>query len=299
SRVIFDTQGSIKYAQVQPSLTLNSHLDKAYPLEQVIGDPSKPVMTRSRLYTNAKVYMYALTVSTTEPKNIKEALSDNSWIESIHGMDECDSMSTQMAIARLDADLQRTPTNRTKYHSIIRGLIYLTASRQDIAFATFTYNMGIRYPKNSSFELITYSDADHVGFHDDCKSTSGGLQFLCEKLVSWSSKKQDCTAMSIAESELYRYLFAVVIWMRTKLLDYEYKFNKISMYCDSKSVIAISCNPVQHSRTNHINIWYYFIKEHIERGTVELYFVRTEYQLADLFTKALPKERFKYLVQSN
>ncbi|GKA82557.1 hypothetical protein Tco_0789305 [Tanacetum coccineum] len=68
------------------------------------------------------------------------------------------------------------------------------------------------------------------------------------------------------------------------------------MYCDSKSTIAISCNPVQHSRSKHINIRYHFIKEHVERGTVELYFVRTEYQLADLFTKALPKERFEYLV---
>ncbi|GJR41997.1 hypothetical protein Tco_1310100 [Tanacetum coccineum] len=68
------------------------------------------------------------------------------------------------------------------------------------------------------------------------------------------------------------------------------------MYCDSMSVIAISCNPVQHSRTKHIDIQYHFIKEHVEKGTVELYFVETEYQLADLFTKALPKERFEYLV---
>ncbi|GJU61398.1 hypothetical protein Tco_1243233 [Tanacetum coccineum] len=68
------------------------------------------------------------------------------------------------------------------------------------------------------------------------------------------------------------------------------------MYCDSKSAIAISCNPVQHSKTKHIDIRYHFIKEHVEKGTVEIYFVETEYQLADLFTKALPKERFKYLV---
>ncbi|GJT32843.1 retrovirus-related pol polyprotein from transposon TNT 1-94 [Tanacetum coccineum] len=68
------------------------------------------------------------------------------------------------------------------------------------------------------------------------------------------------------------------------------------MYCDPKSVITISCNPVQHSRTKYINIRYHFIKEHVEKGTVELYFVGTEYQLADLFTKSLPKERFEYLV---
>ncbi|GJS32692.1 hypothetical protein Tco_0531074 [Tanacetum coccineum] len=68
------------------------------------------------------------------------------------------------------------------------------------------------------------------------------------------------------------------------------------MYCDSKSIIVISCNPVQHSRTKHINIRYHFIKEHVEQGTIELDFVGMEYELADLFTKALLKERFEYLV---
>nr|GEU99457.1 retrovirus-related Pol polyprotein from transposon TNT 1-94 [Tanacetum cinerariifolium] len=87
-----------------------------------------------------------------------------------------------------------------------------------------------------------------------------------------------------------------IIWMRTQLLDYGYKYNRIPIYCDSKSAIAISCNLVQHSKTKHIAIRYHFIKEHVENGTVELYFVGIEYQLADLFTKALPKEPFEYLV---
>ncbi|GJS23626.1 retrovirus-related pol polyprotein from transposon TNT 1-94 [Tanacetum coccineum] len=213
-----------------------------------------------------------------------------------HGLDECVSMSTPMATKRLDADLQGTPTDQTTYRRMIGGLMYLTASRPDIAFATFvcaryqarptvkhlkevkrifrylrqSYNMGLWYPKDSGFELIAYSDADHAGCKDDCKSTSGGLQFLGGKLV--------------------------IIWMRTQLLDYGYKYNRILMYCDSKSAIAISCNPVQHSKTKHIDIRYHFIKEHVEKGTVEIYFVGTEYQLADLFTKALPKERFEYLV---
>ncbi|GKC83471.1 retrovirus-related pol polyprotein from transposon TNT 1-94, partial [Tanacetum coccineum] len=132
-----------------------------------------------------------------------------------HGMDGCDSMSTPMATARLDADLHGTPTDQMKHRSMIGGLMYLTASRPDIDFATFvcacyqarptvkhlkevkrifrylrqTYNMGLWYLKDFGFELIAYSDADHAGCHDDCKSTSGGLQFLGEKLVSWSSRK--------------------------------------------------------------------------------------------------------------
>ncbi|GJX95250.1 retrovirus-related pol polyprotein from transposon TNT 1-94 [Tanacetum coccineum] len=218
-----------------------------------------------------------------------------------HGLDECVSMSTPMATERLDADLQGTPTDQTNYRRMIGGLMYLTASRPDIAFATFvcaryqarptvkhlkevkrifrylrqSYNMGLWYPKDSGFELIAYSDADHAGCKDDCKSTSGGVQFLGGKLVSWSSKKQDCTAMSTAEAEYVSLsaCCAQVIWMRTQLLDYGFKYNRIPMYCDSKSAIAISCNPVQHSKTKHIDIRYHFIKEH-----------------------ALPKERFEYLV---
>ncbi|GKC83878.1 hypothetical protein Tco_1139595 [Tanacetum coccineum] len=104
--------------------------------------------------------------------------------------------------------------------------------------------------------------------------------------------------MSTAEAEYVSLsaCCAQVIWMRTQLLDYGYKYNRIPMYCDSKSAIAISCNLVQHSKTKHIDIWYHFIKEHVEKGTVELYFVRTKYQLADIFIKALPKECFEYLV---
>nr|GEX39083.1 uncharacterized mitochondrial protein AtMg00810-like [Tanacetum cinerariifolium] len=85
--------------------------------------------------------------------------------------------------------------------------------------------------------------------------------------------------------------------MQTQLTDYGFHFNKIPIYCDSKSAIAISCNPVQHSRTKHIAVRYHFIKEHVEKGTIELYFVKTDYQLADIFTKALPTDLFNYLVR--
>nr|GFB33766.1 retrovirus-related Pol polyprotein from transposon TNT 1-94 [Tanacetum cinerariifolium] len=91
--------------------------------------------------------------------------------------------------------------------------------------------------------------------------------------------------------------YAQVLWMRTQLTDYGFHFDEIPMYCDSKAAIAISCNPVQHSRTQHIDVRYHFIKEKVEKGIVELFFIGTEYQLVDLFTKALSVERFKYLVR--
>ncbi|GJR30050.1 retrovirus-related pol polyprotein from transposon TNT 1-94 [Tanacetum coccineum] len=215
-----------------------------------------------------------------------------------HGMEKCDTVSTPMATTKLDADLQGTPIDQTKYRSMIGGLMYLTASRPDIAFATFvcaryqarptekhlkevkrifhylrqSINMGLWYSKDSGFELIAYADADHAGCNDDCKSTSGGIQFLGDKLVSWSSKKQDYTATSSADAEYVSLsaCCAQVIWMRTQLLDYGFHYHKIPIYYDSK--------------------------KHVEKGTIKLYFVGTEYQLADLFTKALLKERFEFLV---
>nr|GFC15069.1 retrovirus-related Pol polyprotein from transposon TNT 1-94 [Tanacetum cinerariifolium] len=150
--------------------------------------------------------------------------------------------------------------------------------------------MGLWYPKDTGFELTAFSDSNHAGCLDSRKSTSSGIQFLGgDKLVSWSSKKQDCTSISSAEAEYVSLsaCCAQVLWMRTQLIDYGLHFDKIPLYCDSKAAIAISCNPVQHSRTKHIDVRYHFIKEKVKKGIVELFFVGMEYQLADLFTKAL------------
>ncbi|GJT12640.1 retrovirus-related pol polyprotein from transposon TNT 1-94 [Tanacetum coccineum] len=162
-----------------------------------------------------------------------------------------------------------------------------------------TVNMGRWYTKDSGFELTGFSDDGHAGRQDSFRSTSGETQFLGEKLVSWSSKKQDCTALSTAKGE-YVSLSAgctQVLWMRTQLTIYSFHFNKVPIYCDSKSVIAISYNPVQHSRTKHIAVQYHFIKEQVKKGTIELYFVKTDYQLANIFTKSLSVDRFNYLVR--
>ncbi|GKE50479.1 hypothetical protein Tco_1481737 [Tanacetum coccineum] len=141
-----------------------------------------------------------------------------------------------------------------------------------------TINMGLWYVKESGFEITAFSYADHAGCLDTRKSTSKGIQFLGDILVSWLSKKQDCTAMSSAEAEYVALSAscAQVMWMRTQLKDYGFDYNKIPLYCDSQSVIAISCNPVQHSRTKHIHTRYHFIKKQVENGIIELYFVRTE-----------------------
>nr|GEW49799.1 retrotransposon protein, putative, unclassified [Tanacetum cinerariifolium] len=477
---------------------------KDHLLEQVRGNPSRPVQTRRQLATDPETCMYALTVSTAEPKNIKEAMADSAWIEAMqeelhqfdrlqvwelvdkpfgktviklkwlwknkkdedqivirnkarlvakgfaqeeaflngplkeevyvaqpdgfvdldhpekvyrlmkalcglkqaprawydelfkfltskgftkgtidptlftlrykedillakytleilhkHGMDKGQSIGTPMATKpKLDAELSGNPVDQTDYHSKIRSLMYLTSSRPDIVFEPTAFSDadhagcidsrkstygGIQFleaeymalsascaqvmwmrtqlqdygfkcikiplycdsqsaisiscnPVQHSrtkhihtrkglltkeislwieasskgvdfrFELTAFSDVDYAGCIDSRKSTSGGIQFLGDKLVSWMSKKQNCTAMSSVEAE-YLALFATcaqVIWMRTQLQDYGFNYNKIPLYCDSQSAIAISRNPVQHSRTKHIHTRYHFIKEQVE-----------------------------------
>ncbi|GJY09082.1 hypothetical protein Tco_0377267 [Tanacetum coccineum] len=151
---------------------------------------------------------------------------------------------------------------------------HLTAFKRIFRYLKNTINMGLWYHKDTDFDLTAFSDSDHEGCLDSRKSTSGGIQFLGgDKLVSWSSKKQDCTSMSSAEAEYVSLsaCCAQVLWLRTQLTDYGFHFDKIPTY--------------------------HFIKEKVEKGIVELFFVGTEYQLADLFTKALPEDRFKYLVR--
>nr|GEY69762.1 hypothetical protein [Tanacetum cinerariifolium] len=247
-----------------------------------------------------------------------------------YGMESCDPVGTPMEIKdKLDLDPNETPVDATKYRSMTgaakptekhlkevkrifchlwgtvnTGLWYtkdfgfeLTGfSDDDYAGCKDTFkstsggaqflgeklgtvNTGLWYTKDSGFELTGFSDDDYAGCKDTFKSTSGGAQFLGEKLVSWSSKKQDCMTLSTTKAEFVSLsaCCAQVLWMRTQLTDYGFYFNKIPIYCDSKSAIATSCNPVQHSRTKHITVRYHFIKEHVEKGTIERYFVKTDY----------------------
>ncbi|GJV73294.1 hypothetical protein Tco_1493289 [Tanacetum coccineum] len=117
--------------------------------------------------------------------------------------------------------------------------------------------------------------------------------------LSWSSKKKKSTAISSTKVEYIAIsgCCAQILWMRSQLTDYGFQFNMIPLYCDKKSAIVLCCNNVQHSRAKHIDVRYHFIKEQVENGIVELYFVRTEYQLADIFTKPLPRERFNFLIE--
>ncbi|GJZ52198.1 hypothetical protein Tco_0606713 [Tanacetum coccineum] len=198
---------------------------------------------------------------------------------------------------KLDEALQGTPVDATLYRGMIGSLMYLTSSRPNLIYAVClcaryqakptekhlqavkrifrylkgTINMGLWYSKDTDMSLTAYADADHVGYQDTKCSTSGSAQFLGDKLVSWSSKKQKCTTISSTEAEYIALsgCCAQILWI-SQLTDYGFQFNKIPLYCDNKSVIALCCNNVQHSRAKHIDVRYHFIKEQVENGIVEL-----------------------------
>nr|GEV41330.1 retrovirus-related Pol polyprotein from transposon TNT 1-94 [Tanacetum cinerariifolium] len=150
---------------------------------------------------------------------------------------------------------------------------------------------GLWYLKDTAMALTAYADADHAGCQDTRRSTSRSAQFFGDKLVSLSSKKQKSTVISTTEVKYIAMsrCCAQILWMRSQLTYYGFDFNKIPMYCKNRSAIALCCNNVQHSRSKHIDIHHHFIREQVERGVVELYFVTMDYQLADIFTKALPR----------
>nr|GEU49191.1 hypothetical protein [Tanacetum cinerariifolium] len=283
---------------------------KDHPMEQVIGEPSRPVLTRNQLRSDGDMCMLDVWVLVPAPDNISPLTLK--WLfKNKHDEEQTVIRNKSRLVVRgyrqeegIDFKEFFAPVARMKLSGYFWHMLHINrfidadhlshvyklkkalyglkqaprACRPDILHATclcaryqakptekhlkevkrifhylrVTVNTGLWYTKDSGFELTGFSDADYAGCKDTFKSTSGGAQFLGEKLVSWSSKKQDS--------------------------------------------IAISCNPVQHSRTKHIAVRYHFIKKHVEKGTIELYFVKTDYQLADIFTKALPVDRFNYLV---
>ncbi|GJU42225.1 retrovirus-related pol polyprotein from transposon TNT 1-94 [Tanacetum coccineum] len=304
---------------------------KDHPLEQVRGNPSKPMQTIRQLATDPEMCMFALTVSTAEPKNNKKAMADSAWIEVMqeelhqfdrlqvwelvdkpfgkteegidfeesfslvarledvrifvayvahksfpiyqmdvktaflngplkeeakytleilkkHGMENGQSIGTPMATKpKLDADLSGEPVDQTDYphHHM---------------------DSGIR--KGYWLDLTAFSDADHAGCLDTRKSTSGGIQFLGDKLVSWMSKK----AGPVLQMSIARRIRCVICKLRSSNSDGGQRFKIMASTTTKYRCI-------------------------VENGIIELYFVRTEYQLADMFTKALPEDRFQYLVK--
>ncbi|GJY25509.1 integrase, catalytic region, zinc finger, CCHC-type containing protein [Tanacetum coccineum] len=410
------SQGSS--SNVRQTHTPFEHLGKwtkNHPIANVIGDPSRSVSTRKQLQTDAMWCYFDAFLTSVEPKNFKQAMTEPSWIdamqEEIHEFqrlevwelvpcpdkvlliklkwiykvktDEFGGVLKNKArlvaqgfrqeegidfeesfapVARIEAirifvanaahknmtiyQMDDNPSHVYKLKKALYGLkqaprawydmlssflisqhfskgavdptlftrqagndlLLVQIYVDDIIFASTNTAMYTPMVEKSKLDedlqgiLIDATlcrDADHAGCQDTRCSTSGSAQFLGDKLVSWSSKKQKCTAISSTEAEYITLsgCCAQILWMRSQLTDYGFQFNKIPLYCDNKCAIALCYNNVQRLRAKHIDVRYHFIKEQVENGIVELYFVWTEYQLADIFTKPLPRERFNFLIE--
>jgi len=236
-------------------------------------------------------------------------------------MESAKHMTTPMSTGcYLDKDESGQSIDMKQYRGMIGSLLYLSASRPDIMFSVCmcarfqsnpkqshlsavkriiiyllgTINLGLWYPKNSTCNLIGYFDSDFARSKTDRKSTSGTCQFIGSALVSWHSKKQNSVALSIAEAEYISAgsCCAQILWMKQQLSDYGILLDHIPIRCDNTSAINLSKNPIQHSRTKHIEIRHHFLRDHVLKGDCVLEFVDTKNQLTDIFTKPLPKETF-------
>ncbi|GKC37963.1 retrovirus-related pol polyprotein from transposon TNT 1-94 [Tanacetum coccineum] len=202
-----------------------------------------------------------------------------------YGLNSTDSIDTPMIEnKKLDEDLQGKQVDATLYRGMIGSLVYLTPNRPDL---NYVFCLCARYQAKPTEKHLQAVERIF-------RYLNGTINMgLC-----WSSKKQKSTAISSTEAEYIALsgCWSQILWMHSQLTDYGFQFNKIPLYSDNKSAISLCYNNVQHSRAKHIDIRYHFIKEQVENGIVELYFLRTEYQLANIFTKHLPRERFNFLI---
>src|SRR5207237_682294 len=236
-------------------------------------------------------------------------------------MEGAKPIKTPMATnGHLDINQEGKSMDQKVYRSKIGSLLYLCASRPDIMlsvcmcarfqaatkechlvaikrilrYLVHTPILGLWYPKGSSFDLLGYSNSDYAGCKVDPKSTTGTCQFLGRSLVSWSSKKQNSVALSTTEAEYVAAgaCCAQLLWIKQTLSNYGCEFSKIPLLCDNKSTIKLANNLVQHSRTKYIDIRHHFLRDHEAKGDIAIRHVRTDKQLADIFTKRLDETRF-------
>ena len=239
------------------------------------------------------------------------------------GMANCSSCPTPVDTKpKLSASTASPHADPTKYRSLAGALQYLTFTRPDISYAVQqvclhmhdprdehmsalkrilrylqgTLSYGLHLYKSSLTQLIAYTDEDWGGCPDTRRSTSGYCVFLGDNLLSWSSKRQPTLSRSSAEAE-YRGVANVVsdsCWLRNLLLELHFPITKATLvYCDNVSAIYLSGNPVQHQRTKHIEMDIHFVREKVTKGEVRVIHVPSRYQIADIFTKGLPRILFE------
>nr|GEU50245.1 uncharacterized mitochondrial protein AtMg00810-like [Tanacetum cinerariifolium] len=200
--------------------------------------------------------------------------------------------------SKLDEDKEGKVVDPSHYRGMVGTLLYLTTSRPDLQFAICmcaqyqarptekhlymvkrifrylrgTVNRGLWYPKDSLIALTAFAYADHAGCQDTRHSTSGSLQFLGDRFISWSSKRKKSAAISSTEAEYIALsgCCAQILWMGSQLTEYGLGFNKIPMYYDNNSAIVLCCNNVQHSGSKHIDIRFTLSRSMLRIRTMDI-----------------------------
>nr|GEV59296.1 hypothetical protein [Tanacetum cinerariifolium] len=301
---------------------------KYHPLDNVIGNPSRSVSTRKQLAIDA---CGAYTAQYYQKSNRRIS---NMQLLKIDGFKPCKMRFMNLIDFKLKQALRAWYDTLSRFllnnnfskgavdptlftWKIGKHILLVQIYVDDIIFAStdpkacdmFSNEMSLKFQLSMMGQMSFFlaSRPDLVFVVCMCamyqasptkKHLEALKQFLGDKLVSWSSKKHKSTGISTTEVEYIAMsgCCTQILWMRSQLTDYGIDFNKIPQYCDNRSAIALCCNNVQYSRSKHIDIRHHFIRKQVERGVVELYFMTTNYQLADIFTKALPRQRFEFIL---
>ncbi|CAL1390068.1 unnamed protein product [Linum trigynum] len=242
-----------------------------------------------------------------------------------HNFSECHPVSTPMELnLKLSSQSGAQLADGRQYRSIVGSLIYLSATRSDISYAVQivsqfmanptvdhlavvhrilrylkgTQDLGIHFPIGGPAKLSAYSDSDYAGCIDTRRSTSGWCVRFGEAFISWRCKKQDKVSKSSTEAE-YRSMSEVVSeleWLHRLLKDFSvHSALPMDLFVDNMSVVRIAVNPVLDDRTKHIEVHVHYVRDLVHDGTIQLHYVRTSDQLADLLTKAFPAQRHRFL----
>ncbi|GJV66709.1 retrovirus-related pol polyprotein from transposon TNT 1-94 [Tanacetum coccineum] len=308
-------------SNVRQTHTLFEHLGrwtKDHPILNVIGDSSRSVSTRKQLHNDAMWCYFDAFLTSVEPNNFKQAMTEPSWIDGMQdeGIDFEESFAP---VARIESiRIFDNPSHVYKLKKALYGpkqasrawynMLSSIRISQQFSKGTVDPTLFTRQAGNDLLLVQIYVDdiifastntAMCNEFANQMTTKFKMLMMVLKRYGMLSNDSIDTPMIekSKLDEDLQGTLVDATLYHASLQRSKSALPSRIPLYRDNKSAIALCCNNVQHSRAKHIDVRYHFIKEQVENGIVELYFVRTEYQLADIFTKPLPRERFNFLIK--
>ena len=274
--------------------------------------------------TNTKNVTNFLGVEIYRLKDGSIFISQHKYVQNIlkkFNLTEANCVSTPIDV-NWDANIYDEKACKSPYREAVGCLMFLqTVSRPDISFAVNiasrglekpseahwmlvkriirylkgTIDLGLLYCKDGDFE--TYCDADYAGDKETRKSTSGVVCKYASAAITWQSKRQQCVALSTTEAEYVSAASAAkeMVWLKKLFIECEEDIVNYDLMIDNMSALKLIKNPEFHQRSKHIDVKYHFVRDLYEKGEINVEYIKSEEQTADVFTKALPKPRFLYL----